>query len=74
MLKLRYRISKKEYLASYLAKKFFDRCQRSIDNGKVAIVSVFKCVIFLALVSVAILPLLGMALMITEDESTDSRL
>lgn len=73
MLRLRYRINQKEYLASYVAKKFFDCCQQSIENGKVAVSNIFKCVIFLALVSVAILPLLGMTLLVTEDDSTDSR-
>ena len=73
MLRLRYRISEKEYLGSYVAKKFFPNCQRLLKNSKVAISNIFKCVIFLVLVSVAILPLLGMALLVNEDDSTDSR-
>lgn len=73
MLRLHYRISEKEYLATYAAKKFFGNCQRRIENSKVAISNILKCVIFLALVSVAILPLLGMAFLVNEDNSTDSR-
>lgn len=68
MLKLGHSISENEYLSTTPVKNFLKECQPLIENAKESIYTILKCIVFLALFSVAVLPLLSLVFFVGEDE------
>ena len=68
MLRLSHSISETEYLGTSAVKNFLNKCHLLIQNAKGSIYTILKCMIFLVLLSVAVLPLFSLVFFVNEDE------
>jgi|GEM_PF-4599181 len=68
MLRLSHSISENEYLGTSAVKNFLNKCQLLIQNAKVSISTILKCIVFLALLPVAVLPLFSLVFLVNENE------